>query len=46
MTMSLSLSGKSHFVWFGAFIAFETRCFEGLTRMSPGCLKDVQIVLQ
>ena len=31
----------SHFVMFGVFNLLKGRCFKGVTRVSPGCLKEV-----
>ena len=39
--MSLSVSVRSNFVWFGAFKAFESICFEGVARNLKGCFKEV-----
>ena len=44
--MSLSPSVRSHFVKVGAFEAFEARCFEGVARVSQGCLFEVSRVFQ
>ena len=46
MSLSVSVrpSVRSHFVWFGAFKAFEARCFEGVARVSQGCLFEVSRV--
>ena len=45
VTNSISVSVGSHFVQFGAFIAFEARCFEGVARVSQGRLFKVSRVL-
>ena len=48
--MSLSscvrLCVRSHFVKFAVFKAFEARCFEGVVRVSQGCLLEVSRVFQ
>ena len=37
---------RSHFVKFAAFKALEARCFEGVARVSQGCLLEVSRVFQ
>ena len=46
MTMSLSVCVGSQFVMFGVFKAFEARCFEGVSRVSQGCLLEVSRVFK
>ena len=41
VTKSVCLSVRSYFVKFGAFKLFEAICFEGVTRVSQGCLFEV-----
>ena len=46
MTLSLSSFVRSHFFKFGAFKAFDARCFERVARVSQGCMFEVPRAFQ